>query len=76
MSTSDSSSAKDAEKAGPSSTPAPVVDTAAAFVSEHSPEYERFLELDAHFQGENRKKFIRKRTSPVTLSSYYKYKQY
>ncbi|CAK7237470.1 hypothetical protein SBRCBS47491_009986 [Sporothrix bragantina] len=60
MSASDSSSAKDAEKGGLSSMPAPVADTAAAFVSEHNPEYERFLELDAHFQGEERKKFIRK----------------
>ncbi|KAL1893745.1 hypothetical protein Sste5346_006248 [Sporothrix stenoceras] len=60
MSSSDSSSAKDAEKGALASTAPAMPDTAAAFVSEHNPEYERYLELDAHFQGENRKKFIRK----------------
>ena len=64
MSASDTSSAKDAEKGALSSTaPALAPDTAVAFVSEHNPEYERYLELDAHYQGENRKKFIRKRKS-------------
>jgi hypothetical protein len=62
MSSSDASSAKDAEKGALSSTQPAMPDTATAFVSEHQPEYERYLELDAHFQGENRKKFIRKRT--------------
>lgn len=67
MSASDASSAKDAEK-GRLSVPAAGVDKATAFVSECNPEYERFLELDAQFQGASRAKFIRKRTCPCSAS--------
>lgn len=61
MTNSDTSSAKDGEKTGVGvMTPGLVVDVQTACLSEHSPEYERFLELDVQFSGENRKKFIRK----------------
>ncbi len=57
---SDTSSARDTEKAVAAGDSKAGPDTSAAYVSEHSPEYERYLELQAEFDGENHRKFIRK----------------